>query len=173
MAIQSSNFGSLSQSAQLQKLKSAKTALWLVGILTILFQTFQFFHAEKEYEDALQAVVTKNGGSMAALQNLDESQKAELAKERTDVVAKLHLIYGASIGLGVVFIGCALMVNRKPVIATMTGLVLYLGSIAAVAVFDASTLAQGIVMKVIVVGVLASAVKAAIAYERDQRSKVA
>jgi hypothetical protein len=171
MPIQSSQFGSLSEAAQLQKLKSAKVALWIVGILTICLNGFMFVRADKEYDDALEAEVHKQGGSMAALQKLDAETKGAIDKERTDVVGKLHLIYGAGLGLGAIFIICALMVNRKPVVATMTGLVLYLGGIAAFAVIDSSNLAKGLLIKIVIIAVLASAVKAAIAYERDKRQK--
>jgi VIT1/CCC1 family predicted Fe2+/Mn2+ transporter len=173
MPIQSSNFGSLSEAAQLQKLKSARVALWIVGILTILVNGFFFFNAQDEFEKAYEAELKRQGVSMAELRALDKDTLAEIDKEKSDGLAKVKLIYGAGLGLGVIFIVCALLVNRKPVIATMTGLVLYLGSIAATAAFEPESLAKGLIMKVIIIAVLAGAVKAAIAYERDQRQKVA
>lgn len=165
--------GSLSESAQLKSLKSAKIALWLVGILSIALQTFLFFNAGNEYDKAFNKQLEIQGTPQSALENLDADTKALIDKERTDAISKIHLIYGAGIGLGVIFIICALMVDKKPVIATMTGLVLYLGSIAAMAAIDPTTIAQGIIMKAVIIIVLIKAVKAAIAYERERRLSVA
>src|SRR6187401_3194750 len=125
MPIQSSQLGSLSESAQLQKLKSAKGALWVVGILTLIVQVFLFMNVNKEYDDALEAEVKKQGGSMSALERLDPETKAAIAKEKEEAIGRGRMIYGAGIGLGVIFIICALMVDKKPVVATMAGLVLY------------------------------------------------
>jgi hypothetical protein len=171
MPIQSSNFGSLSEAAQLKKLKSAKVALWIVGILTIALYGFLFANAEKEFDKAYGEELRKLGVSESQVRSLDEETRAEIDKEKADGLAKMKLIYGAGAGLGGIFIVCALLVYKKPLISTMTGLVLYLGGIAANAALEPQTIAKGIIVKIIIIAVLAGAVKAAIAYEREKRQR--
>lgn len=173
MSPNESGLGSLAESAQQNKLKGAKSLMWLLGVASIAFQSFLFFNSGNEYQKALEEQVVLHGGSVAALEKLDAETKAEVEKERTSVVSKLHLIYGAGIGLGAIFIACALLVNKKPVIATVTALVLYLGANAAWAAIDPTALAQGVIVKIAVIVGLVGAVKVAVAYERGLRMRAA
>lgn len=160
----------LSQSAQLESLKGAKIALILVGVLTLAFQIFLFSGAEKEYDEAVDAELSKQGTSMRKLQNNSPETVALLDEEKVKAMPKLRAIYGGGIALGIIFIICGFAVYSKPVIATVTGLVLYVGAAAAMATIDPSSLVKGIILKIIIIAVLAKSVKAAFAYEKENRA---
>jgi hypothetical protein len=163
-------YASLATSARSQELKKARGILWFVGIITILFQGFLFVNARDELDKAIDAELSKNGTSLSAIKALPAEERAEFEKEYTSSFGKVRLIYGAGMALGVIFILCALSVNRKPVAATVTGLVLYLGNLAVQAAIDPSTIVQGIIIKFIIIVGLISAVKAALAIEKEGRS---
>lgn len=166
-------YSSLAQGARTQELKKAKGILWLVGILTIAVNAFMFFNAKNEFETAANAELAKNGTSLSAMQALPAAQRAEFDQVYTDAFAKLRLIYGAGIALGVIFIVCALFVEKKPVASTVTGLVLYLGSMAAMLAIDPPSIAKGIIIKIFIVIGLVSSVKAALAIEKERRAQAA
>lgn len=159
-------YGSLAQNARSKNLKTAKIILWFVGILNILMGGFQFANVEKEVDDAIGTELRKAGLSYAT------ADQEKLREVRTDTIGKAKLIYGASIGLGVLFVGCALIVNRAPVVATVSGLVLFLGATAAIGLAEPSLLLQGIIMRVAIIIGLISAVKSALAVEKDRRAEL-
>jgi hypothetical protein len=166
-------YSSLAQGARTQELKKAKGILWLVGILTIAVNGFFFFNAKSEMESAANAELVKSGTSLAAIQALPDALRAEFDKAYESAFGKVRLIYGAGIALGAIFIVCALFVDKKPVAATVTGLVLYLGSIAAVLAIDPASLARGAIMKVFIIIGLVSSVKTALAVEKERRGQSA
>ncbi len=168
-----SPYASLATSARSQELKKARGILWFVGIITILFQGFLFANARNELDEAINAELGKNGTTLSQVQTLPAEARAEFDKRYTSAFGKVRLIYGAGIALGVIFVLCALSVDKKPVAATVTGLVLYLGSLAVQAAIEPSTIVQGIIIKILIVGGLISSVKAALAIEKERRSQAA
>jgi hypothetical protein len=99
----------------------------------------------------------------------DEKERDQ--EKRQQLVRRLKFAAGVDIGLGVIFMGCALLVSRAPVIATVTGLTLHLGTTAVVAAINPAVLARGIVGRVIIILCLVAAVKAAISVESRRRAK--
>ena len=166
-------YSSLAQGARTQELKKARTILWIVGLLTIAVNGFMFWNSKNELESAVSAELGKNGASLAAVRALPDAQRAEFDKQYAAAFGKVRLIYGAGVALGVIFIVCALCVERRPVASTVTGLVLYLGSIAAALAIDPATLAKGAIVKVFIVIGLVSSVKSALAIEKERRAQSA
>jgi len=54
-----------------------------------------------------------------ARQSLPDAQRAEFDKVYASAFGKVRLIYGAGIALGIIFIVCALFVEKKPVASTV------------------------------------------------------
>ena len=170
METQSAPYGSLAQSARSSELKKAKGILWFVGILTILVNGFMFFTAETQIDNEIDREMKKHGGSLAAVRDLPEAQRSLFDSERTKAINQAKLGLGGGVVLGILFIGCALMVNRKPVAATVTGLVLYLGATAVFAAMEPESMARGLIIKIFIIIGLVSSVKAALAVEKQARS---
>jgi hypothetical protein len=163
-------YGSLAQSARSQELKKAKGILWAVGILTILYNLVMFFTAADQLDKEINKELVKNGTSLEQVLKLPDDRRAEFDAERQKALGRVRLLFGGSVVLGALFIVCALAVNRKPVAATVTGLVLYLAATAAFVAIDPQNLMQGLIIKIFIIIGLVSSVKAALAIEKQDRA---
>lgn len=152
--------GSLAQSAREKKLKQVRGLLIVVGVLTIGVNVFHLisFHAE----------VDKARGQF-------DPQKLE------SLVRMVDLASGIAIALGVLFVIFGLVIYRYPVAITVTSLVLYVGAqvifmawglaIAKEAGIKPETvLMEGMIFKIIIIVALASAIKTAVAYQKEQQA---
>jgi hypothetical protein len=151
--------GSLGQSARSKHLKSAKVTMILVGILTIGANAFLAGMAEKLVDDAFKK----------ELQNIPAEQidavKLQELKQQAITTTKL-----VSIGfcvVGVVYLVLGFMVYRAPVATTATALVLYIAGWAVTGLMDPAMLLKGIILKIIIIGLLVRALKAAIEYQKE------
>lgn len=70
--------------------------------------------------------------------------------------------------LGILFVIFGFLVKKYPVPITITSLVLYIAAWLISALQDPAMLAQGIIIKIIIIVALAGAVKTAIAYEKEK-----
>jgi hypothetical protein len=151
---ESSELGSLGQAARGNQLKSARWIMIAVGVLSLIV----------------------NGILVANVQNEINSQIAELARqgmvadpsEVESVRFQNQMTYGIGAALGAVFIVLGIAVYRFPVICTVLGLVLYVGSIIGFAVIAPASLAQGLIIKILITVALAKSVSSAIAYQKDK-----
>lgn len=142
------NLGSLSQSARKKQLRLARGILLFVGVLTVAVNAYFVIKADD------------------LVRNLGIPQQFHAEAVRT-----LQLYNGIALVLGIVFIILGIIVYQFPVPVTITGLVLYVGAAAVFGMIDPSTLKNGILVKILIVAGLASAIKAAIAYEKEQKQQ--
>ncbi len=78
---------------------------------------------------------------------------------RYDRLNVLSTVIDCTIGL--VYIGLAFFVNKKPYTAVLVGLILYISTIVLTGVFDPTTLMSGWLFKIIIIAALVSGLKAA------------
>jgi hypothetical protein len=163
------SYGSLAQDARLKQLKTARVVMWIVGLLTLAVYGYLFMTAEKQVASEVDKELRKQGSSLVDVRRDGDPEKLKgFEVEYAKAVKKARMIFGVSAFLGIIFIGCALLVKSKPVVATVTALVLYVGSFFATLAIDPASAPKGIIIKVLVVACLVSALKAALAYEREQ-----
>jgi len=162
-------YGSLAQQSRGKDLKTASGILWFVGILTLLVNGYMFVNAQKEYDKLLNTELGRQGSSLSDIRRRPAEEIAEFEAAYDQGLRLTRVIAGVTAFLGLVFIGCALMVKRKPVAATVTGLVLYVGALAAQLAFEPSSLPKGLIVKVFIIVGLVSAMRAALAFERNER----
>lgn len=155
--------GSLAQSARKGHLKTARGIMFFVGVLTLLINGGLLLGAESMVESEINQEVRK-----LQAQGM-EFDPAELAKLKESAVRETQLVSGAAAGIGVIFCVLGALVYKIPVPATVLALVLYVGAAAVFGMLDPSTLAKGLIVKIIIVVALVKAVNSAIAYEREQR----
>ena len=67
----------------------------------------------------------------------------------------------------VIFLGLGFVIFKNPFVVTLTGLLLYLASLAAGAMIDVSMLLSGLIIKVLIIVGLVKAVRAAREYEAE------
>jgi hypothetical protein len=96
---------------------------------------------------------------------------AHLVASDLRLVQHLELVAKIGIAVAVVYLVCAFLVTRKPVLATGAGLLLFAGTIVAQAVVDVSSLFDvfGLGIRIAILIGLVSAVHFARIYERNRR----
>ena len=156
---------SLSQSARMKQLKSARMILIFVGVVTVALNGFLFVQAETMVENEIRN-----------LQIQGIVIEGDINQIRDQTVKMTRLIHGGTVGLGVVFILLGVAVRSFPVPATVLGLVLYLGGIAVFAAINPASLLQGFIlpcdMKIIFIYCLFKAVHSAIGYQRYEQEQM-
>ena len=162
---QLSSLTSLSQSARMKQLKSARMILIFVGVVTVALNGFLFVQAEAMVDNEI-----------SNLQMQGIVIEGDVNQIRDQAIKMRHLIHGGTVALGVVFILLGVAVRSFPVPATVLGLVLYLGSIAVFAVINPASLLQGLFlpcdMKIIFIYCLFKAVHSAIGYQRYEQEQM-
>ncbi len=162
---QLSSLTSLSQSARMKQLKSARMILIFVGVVTVALNGFFYTQAEEMVDNEIRN-----------LQMQRIPIEGDVNQIRDQAVKVTRLIHGGTVALGVVFILLGVAVKSFPVPATVLGLVLYLGSIAVFAVINPASLLQGFIlpcdMKIIFIYCLFKAVHSAIGYQRYEQEQM-
>ncbi len=69
-------------------------------------------------------------------------------------------------GVGVIFIGLAVWARSSPLPAAIVGLSVYGSLLVLDAIFDPASLARGLLIKIIIIGVLARAIQAGVKYKK-------
>jgi hypothetical protein len=142
----------LLQNIEGRELRQARAILIVLGLLNVISQGLLY---------------AKIGQQVSALHRLGEGSDGALFD---------HLRYAALAGaaVGCVFIACGLAIFRKPMAASITGLVLYLITLGIQLALDPSSLVNDLfttgVRVVIVIG-LGSAVQFARIYARNERAR--
>jgi hypothetical protein len=142
--------GSLAQSARGNELKQAQRILIVVGVLTMAVNSWGLFNLPNEIQQAIQQ---------------NQIAPADVEEFRQSVTISGYLIYGLPALLGLLFVVFGLIVKQFPVLITITSLVLYILATAAFGLLSPMTLAQGLIMKGIIIFGLFRAIKAARAFE--------
>ena len=158
----SQSLGSLSQSARSKTLSGARSTLIFIGVLAAIVGAAQWQLGGAMVREAIAEEV-----KVAERQGMAIDFE-EVAKIEAEQIQTARLASGALLGLGVVFIFLGTMVYKIPVIATVTGLVLYVGLQTVSGVLSPETIGKGLLIKIIVVVCLAKAVQAAVAYQKER-----
>jgi hypothetical protein len=148
--------GNLAQSARGKELKSARTIMFFVGVLSVAVNMFVFSSAE----ETVQTEIAKLGPGF-------EADPEKIAELKNQAVGSTRLITGGGMVMGMIFVACGVLVKRYPVPATITALALYLSSMAIFGLLNPASLASGLIVKIFIVVGLFKAVQAAIAYQKD------
>jgi hypothetical protein len=159
-ALRPAGMGNLAQSARHGELKSARSIMLVVGVITVALNGFFFFMAESNVKEELDKEVAK----LPSGTRVDQAKYAEV---RDRAIAVTRMINAGGVVLGAAFLGCAAFVYRQPVPATITSLVLYLGGNAIFGFLEPATLTAGIIVKGLIVVGLFKAVQTAIAYQKE------
>lgn len=164
-ASESGDLGSLAQSARVKQLRTARGILFFVGILMVAINAFVMFNAESIVDSQFKKEMDRLRGQGMVF---DQGKVQELKKTAVQTV---KLFAGVTVALGGVFIVFGFMIYQYPVPITITSLVLFIGKEAVFGMIDPMTLVQGWLIKIVIVVCLISAIKAAIAYEKERQDQ--
>jgi len=136
--IESDELGSLAQSGRKQHLKSARTTMFVIGAITIVANVVLALLAEKAPGVA------------------------------PEDIRAVQISGFAFAGLGLVFVVLGLLIYSAPVACTVLALILYIGGWAISGLGNPAMLANGLIIKIIIVVYLVKAIQAAVAYQREE-----
>lgn len=156
------SLANLAQAARMKHINSARTVLWIFGILTMGLSAVMFAFAAQSVQAQINKELTALGPGFVV-------DQAKMAVLQGKAVAAARFGAGLSFVEGVVFVLLGFFVHRAPVAMTATGLILYIADYAIGAVLDPTYLVRGIIFKIVVVVCLVKALNAAIACERERR----
>jgi hypothetical protein len=152
--------GRLAQSARGDQLKSARTIMLFVGIMSVVVNLFFYASAEQNVQTEIDKEIKKLPAGFVA-------DPVKIQEVKGQAVRAAHLINGGGAFLGIVFIVCGVLVHTYPVPTTITALVLYLGGNAVFGMLNPQSLASGLIVKVFIVVGLFKAVQAALAFQKE------
>jgi hypothetical protein len=154
-----SGLGSLAQAARQKKLKQVRGLLLATGILVILWNALMLGIARGQIKQMLDNQNPQRGAAVEQA----ERQKVE------DALVRTYMVFSAiMIGIGVVYILLAFLVQAFPVPITIIALVLYVGTQAVLAAKSPILLLNWFYLKIAMIIALIQAVITAVAYQKEQ-----
>ncbi len=159
--LEQDDLGSLAQSGRKVELKKARTTLYVIGVLTLVVNIGVAMLA-----DSLVTSNLNKERDQLRQQGMEVDQAAfDQAKEQAVTATQLAAFGFAGLGVAFLVIGACLQMAPLPL--AILALILYLGGVAISAMADPTTLAQGIIVKIIIIVALVKAVQTASAYQRE------
>jgi hypothetical protein len=145
----------LAQSARDKQLNQARWLLIVVGLLTMALNGYLAATARTQLEQE----VRKQGIVIGRAEEFDHAVR---------LVTMIGIVAAL---LGALFVVFGLIIKLYPVPVTVLSLVLYVGATLVFAAINPQTLVAWLIFKIIIVVVLISAIKAAIAYEKERAAE--
>lgn len=159
--LQQESLTDVAQQMRFSELTTAKWILFGVGVFSIVVYGGLFAFAGKMIDAEFEKQVPQ---LQAQGHRVDP---AIVEKMRLKLVYVRRAIAASTITLGVVFCVLAFFVPRYPLVCTSLGFALYVGVQAISAFVDWTSIFSGILLKALIIISLGSAVKTAMAYERQ------
>lgn len=143
------SLGSLVNHQHGKHIRGARIAIMFVAVITIIFSIVMWFLLNSEIEKV------KSDPGMVVIQ---------------EVVTQAQIEIGVTFALGIVFFILFFWAKSNPFAATLTALLLYLTNIIVAVGIEPTSLAKGIIVKIIIIVALVNGLKSALAYKKDQES---
>lgn len=156
----SSGLGSHAQSARGKQLSQARGTLIAIGILTIVVNAIFFYLRPGQIDEEIQKEIRAQGPGAVV-------NKAKVDEFKDTALRTIRIVDSVGVGLGIVFVALGAFVYQAPVLTTVLGLVLYVGAALIFGLMNPQSIAQGVVIKVLIIVGLAKAVQSALAYQKE------
>jgi hypothetical protein len=147
-----------------RKLGTARKWLLAVSILTLLTGFVLYALNKSSVEDQIRDAAAKTAQMDPAqrdalmMQNVHMTWDQAVAHDRGQV----NMLLAINIGLSVVYLGLFFFAKKNALTASVIALLLFITVIAVNAVFEPTSLAQGIIVKILFIAALAKAISAAV-----------
>ena len=148
------SLGSLAQTARNKHLKQARNTLLIVGILMAAVQTLMFFAETGQVTQELKKSI---------------QDPVQLKQAETTAMVFLFVFHAAAVGVGLILVVLAFLVQKFPVPTTVIALVLFLGMQLIFVLIDIRNIYLGWWIKLIVVVALVKALQAGLAAQKEAR----
>lgn len=154
--------GSGSYAQRRYKTNVRKASKWVlaVAVMFMLFGTIAGFMNRAEANEVLVSIADEAPEQLFILEDGSEYTVGEL---REQISADVVFVFAVNYGLALIMLACWFWSRRSPLPALVTALGVYVAVIVIGAIFDPSTIARGILIKVLVISALSSGVRSALA----------
>jgi hypothetical protein len=152
--------GSLAQAARQKQLKSVRTTLLIIGILTIVLNLADLLMAESAVRDAMR----------------QQGVNAVPPEMMRSILLFVYILDGMFLAVGIAFVILGLLVHLYPVPMTITALVLYIIGTLVMVLLNLGQLhlmVIALLVRGLFIVALSKAVGSAIAYERERNMEPA
>ena len=149
--------------AHSKKLRSARSAIALVAVLSVLGAALMFFIAQSQATEALAKV--SDASATAPLLHPIEGATT-VGELRAALEREPWQVLGLNLFLAAIMFGLWIWSKRATLPAIITALGIYVATIVASGLYDPTTLVQGIFMKIVVIVALGRGVSSAVAARR-------
>lgn len=148
---------------QIKKVRSAQTTIAVLSGLFVVSGILFFFITRGQADDALTQLAGLNDSETLVEAVAGATTVGEL---RGALEREPYQVLGLNLFLAVVMLGLWFWSKRATLPAIITAFGIYVAVLVASALQDPTTLAQGVVLKIIVIAALARGVSAALAARR-------
>lgn len=107
-------------------------------------------------------------GALTIVSNLAIALMADRFAALPEEIRIVQISGFAFAGLGLVFVVLGVMIYSAPVACTVLALILYIAGWAISGIGNPAMLANGLIIKIIIVAALVKAIQAAVAYQREE-----
>jgi hypothetical protein len=143
-----------------KRVRSARTVIVALSVLFVLGGVVMYFITRSQADDALGKL---SGASDSALLREPIAGASTVGELKAAIERELWQALGLNLFLAAVMLGLWFWSKKSLLAAVITALGIYVAVMVASALFDPKTLAQGIIMKIIVISALAKGVQSALA----------
>lgn len=146
------------------RVKNAQKTIGWLSFLFVFGGVASFFIARSKGEEALKKLAAADASTPLA-------QAAAVSELRSEFERGAWQLLGLNLFLALVMLVLWLWARRAALPAVITALGIYLAVIVGTALYDPSTLAQGVLMKFVVIVALINGVKSALTARRLELSR--
>jgi hypothetical protein len=147
-----------------ESLRQARKWLMIVAVLTWVSGAIFYFLGKAEVDKQIAQAERQTAGISPELR--DQVMKRETGMTFQEAVdhdrGQVRLLLVVNIVLGAIYVGLWLWAAKAPLPATVIALLIFVTVVVVNVIIDPKTLAQGIIVKIAVIGGLGSAVAAAV-----------
>jgi hypothetical protein len=158
-----------------RKIRSGRDAIMAVAILTFLGGLLMFFlgrsEVEKEIAKVEQQIAAFTPAQRTAFeQNMRKETGMSWEQATASDRGRVNMLLATNVALSLLYVGLWVWAKKNALGAALVAIIVYATVIVGSAIFDPRTIAQGIIVKVIIISALVSAVSSAYKFRRLEPS---
>lgn len=142
------------------KVKEAVKTIRVLSVLFVIFGVILFFVQKSNYDTSLEKLASMNAADVYPQQFNGKSYT--VGELRTQVNIEKYSLLILNVFLALIMLGLSFWAKKSPLGALIVATSIYVAIIVLNAAVDPSTLAQGLIMKIFIIGMLLKGIKSSL-----------
>lgn len=142
------------------KVKEATTVIKVLAVMFILFGGLMFFMQKGQYDQALAQISTYQDHE--TFPNLINGKKYIVSDLKLQINLEKYGVLGLNIFLSLIMVGLMFYAKKSPLGALIVATAVYVSIHVLNAMVDPTTIGQGFIMKMIIIGMLIKGIRSAL-----------